>query len=112
VISPGPTNGTANAAFALSVRLNLEVPNASSGSNDELADAHNECIHPEQHEDLVEDNIAGVVFPLDVGNEGVVFTRHGLSNREYVNETHEPDGHPGANHEVGSKGKEVNMQVR
>ena len=91
MVSEGPPHAAANATLTTRIAVYLEVPDAGRGANCKLADAHDESIDPEEHENLVEGNITSLVTPLHLCNELVARTRLWLTNREYENRTDAPD---------------------
>lgn len=60
-----PLDGGEDGGLNDSVRLNLEEPDAGGAGNHELAAANNEGVHPEESENLIEEDISGLVVPLN-----------------------------------------------
>lgn len=58
-----PLDGGEDGGLNDSVRLNLEEPDAGGAGNHELAAANNEGVHPEESENLIEEDISGLVVP-------------------------------------------------
>lgn len=94
MISDGPPHTSANRAFTSGVTVDLEVPDAGWGSDNELASTHDKGINPEEHEDLVEHDVTGVVFPFDVSEELVIRSRVRFSYRVDVEGTDDPAEKP------------------
>jgi len=69
VVAEAPPQAAADRALTSRVGVNLEVPDAGRGCNDELAHTHDESIEPEEHEKLVQHNVASVVAPFDLSEE-------------------------------------------
>jgi hypothetical protein len=65
-----PLDGGEDGGLNDSVRLNLEEPDAGGAGNHELAAANNEGVHPEESENLIEEDISGLVVPLNFSDGG------------------------------------------
>ena len=112
MITESPPHGAANDSLSARVTVHLEVPDASGRSNDELRHAHDECIDPEEHEDLVEGNVASIFIPLHLGEELVFGSGRRISNRKHEDCAHEPYTEPDHADEVSKQGQEEDPQVR
>ena len=112
MVAEGPAKGTANSATATSVRVHLEVPDAGRAGDDDLAHAHDEGVDPEEHEELVDDDVARVVLPLDLSQELVgCFTIARLAHGEDEDERDEPDAEPDEGEDVGEEWKQEDAEV-
>ena len=94
MVSEGPPHAAADAALSTRVTVDLEVPDAGRSANCELADTHDERIDPEEHENLVEDNVTCLVTPLHLCDELVARSRFRLANRGYKDRADSPAGKP------------------
>lgn len=65
-----PLDRGKNGGLDEGVTLSLEEPDASGAGDNELAAPDNESVHPEESEDLVEEDVSGLVVPLDFSNKG------------------------------------------
>jgi hypothetical protein len=70
MFSYNPFDGGEDGGLNDSVRLNLEEPDAGSAGNHELAAANNEGIHPEESENLIEEDISSLVVPFNFSDGG------------------------------------------
>ena len=112
MVAEGPVDATADRAFASCVAADLEVPDAGGCCDDELADAHDERIYPEEHEELVDDNVARVLVPLHLRDEWVAFTRFRLTDGENENGANEPGSEPNDADEVGAQWQQEDPEIR
>lgn len=111
MVAEGPVDTTTDRAFASCVAVDLEVPDACRCCDDKLAAAHDERIDPEEHEDLIEGDVASLLIPLHLGEELVIGSRRRRSNRKNENCAHEPYTEPNHGDEVGKHGQEEDPQV-
>ena len=111
VESESPVHATSNGTFTTGVGFTLEVPDACGGRNDELAHAHDECVDPEEHEDLVEGNVASLFIPLHLGKEFFAGSGRWLSDREDENGADKPDGKPNHADEVSAQRQEEDPEI-
>lgn len=76
MVPDGPLESSADANFTSSIRhfftLSRVVPHASEASNHELLDANDECNAPAKAENVEPEHVFGLIFPLDVSDEGVL----------------------------------------
>ena len=111
MISESPPQAAADASLSTSITVYFEVPDTSRSSNCELADAHDESIDPEEHENLVEGNVTSLVTPLHLRDELVSRARLWLTNREYENRTDAPDAEPYESNEIGKNGQKEDPDI-
>lgn len=112
MIAESPPHCAADDTLSARVTVDLEVPDARGGSNNELRHAHDERIDPEEHEDLVEGDVASIFVPLHLREEFVVLSGLRCSDRKNENCAHEPHAEPDHGEDVGKNGQEEDPQVR
>ena len=77
-----------------------------------MAHAHDECVEPEEHEELIHHYVAGVVVPLNLREELIGFlASNRLTDRKNEDKGHEPDGEPEEGKDVSDEGKQEDTQV-
>ena len=111
MVPEAPPYASADGSLATSVTVHFEVPNASRCSNDELAAAHDEGVDPEEHKELVDDDVPSVFVPLHLSDEFVSGARHGLTNGENEDGADEPAAQPNSSEEICNDGQDIDPQV-
>lgn len=77
-----------------------------------MAHSHDEGIDPEEHEKLVEDNIAGILVPLHLCDKLVGWVAClWLTNRENEDRRHNPNSQPEEGEYVTEERQNENAQV-
>lgn len=94
MVSNTPPHGAADTALSPSITIDFKVPDAGCSANDELAHTHDECIDPEEQENLVEDDVACILIPLHFCDKFVAGARLGITNRHDIDCTDKPDAEP------------------
>lgn len=101
-----------NGGLDQGVTLGLEEPDAGGACNNELATSNDKGVHPEESEDLVEENVSGLAVPLNFSYEWESFTGLRLSNRENPQHGNEPGNNPHDEDNHGHKRLKEDSKVR
>ena len=111
MITESPPHGTANCSAATRITVDFEVPDAGRGADDKLGKPHDEGIDPEEHENLVEGNIASIFIPLHLRDEFIARARCRCSDREDKDGADNPNTEPDHAEDVGQEGQDEDPQV-
>lgn len=98
-------------AILLLICALFEIPNACTASDDELSAAEQECVDPEESENIVSKDVASLWEPHDLSDKFKVLSWLSFSHSPYIKCAKEPNQGPHSHHKVRECGQSEDTHV-